>query len=184
MKLMEVKVKMKHKISSAVLALSILSATAYAKQEEEKEHSQLYLGAGFSMANYSDSAYRDDNKFDSTLAGVVFGYQPLSFFAIEGREYVRVSDKDKRVKWYAAVVSKWFIPLDYHFNLFGTLGYGAIGTYSSETEWAPSIGFGMRFRNNTPLIFDLEAQYLKESSISPDGDDGALSLNLNVYYGF
>ncbi|TKF21043.1 porin family protein [Vibrio genomosp. F6] len=180
----EKEVIMKHPVSSIFLALSVISSLSYAQQEEEKEYSQLYLGAGFSMANFSDSQYRDDDKFDSTLAGVVFGYRPLSFFAIEGREYIVVSDKDDRIKWHAGVVSKWFIPLDYHFNLFGTLGYSAIGTENHGTEWAPSMGAGMRFRNNTPLIFDIEGQYVKESSIAPDGDDGAMSLNLSVYYGF
>ncbi|MGF1756283.1 hypothetical protein L4C33_22195 [Vibrio makurazakiensis] len=167
---------------------STYAQEAYSGEEAyTKEIKSFYLGAGLSMANFSDSTYQDDNKPDSTLLGVIFGYQPFSFLAIEGREFVRVSSKDERIKWYGSVVSKWLIPIDYHFNIFGTLGYAGVKHESvndDDLKWAPTVGAGLRFRNKSPLMLDLEVEYLDESAVAPAGDDGVVSFNLNVYYAF
>ena len=179
---------MKNIMLATALAATTFSLAAKAETDrEEKEPNQFYLGVSMSMANYGDSEYQSDNKPDSTLLGGIVGYQPLSFLAIEGRESVLVSDRDERVKWNASLVSKWLIPIDYHFNIYGTLGYAGIKKDlpgDDDIEWAPSFGGGMRFRNNTPLMLDLEAEYLHEDSIAQEGDDGVISFNLNVYYTF
>ncbi|MBW3695980.1 hypothetical protein EK599_09750 [Vibrio sp. T187] len=179
---------MKRMALAAAILATTFSVAALAQEERKEKHPKMfYLGASLSMANFGDSQYQGDDKPDSTLLGGIVGFQPLNFLAIEGREYVRVSDRDERIKWYASVVSKWLIPIDYHFNIFGTAGYAGVKkdmVGDDDVVWAPTFGGGLRFRNNTPLMLDLEAEYLHEDSVAPAGDDGVISFNINVYYAF
>jgi opacity protein-like surface antigen len=116
--------------------------------------------------------------------GVVFGYQPLSYLAVEVRDLFTVSERVHVHDGQGALLVRGTIPIHPYFNVYGIAGTSVIFTSGfDDTDTDITYGIGLRFRNSSPLILDLEYQHLYEGNFQGVQRDMS-AFNMNILYGF
>lgn len=84
---------MKSSFVAIGLGLVVVSSGSVASTDN---FDRFYIGLGASFTELESESYDivSEDKADVTSLGLVFGYQPIKYFAIEGRELFRVSRHD------------------------------------------------------------------------------------------
>ncbi|EKO3929439.1 porin family protein [Vibrio fluvialis] len=174
---------MKSPLLGLGLGLLVVSSASVASTDN---FDRFYIGAGTSFTELDSDNYAivSDNKSDVTAMGIVFGYQPIKYFAVEGRELFRVSRHDEIYDTQASLLARGILPIHEYFNFYAVAGLSLIAKDGFDEHGTDfTYGIGMRIKNRTPFILDVEYRMLYDDSF--DGIDMELrSINLNFLYGF
>lgn len=163
----------------------VILFTSIATLSHATEFDRFYLGLGasFTEIEYNGSDLVND-KTDNTALGVVFGYQPSRNIAFEIRDLLTVSERVDIYDGQGSLLIRGIIPIHPYFNVYGIGGMSLVfadGFDDKDTDL--TYGIGMRFRNSTPLVLDVEYQHLYEGNFRGLTLDMS-SVNLNILYGF
>ncbi|WP_172562138.1 outer membrane beta-barrel protein [Vibrio furnissii] len=174
---------MKSSFVAIGLGLIVVSSGSVASTDN---FDRFYIGLGASFTELESESYDivSEDKADVTSLGLVFGYQPIKYFAIEGRELFRVSRHDDLYDTQASLLARGILPIHEYFNFYAVAGLSLLAKDGFDEHGTDfTYGVGMRIKNRTPFILDVEYRMLYDDTF--DGIDMELrSINLNFLYGF
>lgn len=165
------------------LGLLVVSSVSAASSDN---FDRFYIGLGSSFTNLkSDSrSIVSEDTSDVTALGVVFGYQPVKYFAVEARDLYRVSNYTDVYDTQSSILARGILPFHDYFNVYAVAGLSLITADNldhHDTDF--TYGIGMRIKNRSPILLDVEYRMLYDNTFN--GVDMKLrSFNLNFLYGF
>ncbi|WP_367990031.1 outer membrane beta-barrel protein [Vibrio sp. NTOU-M3] len=164
------------------LVLMSFTSLSYANTDN---FDNFYLGLASSFSEVDiNGVDQVDDKPDISSVGVIFGYQPSKYFAIEARELVRVSSRSDMFDGQGSLLARGIVPIHEYFALYGVGGISGIYTSGfDDLETDVTYGAGFRIKKGSPLYLDVEYRRLYSGDFV-GSDIEVNSVNLNIVYGF